>query len=109
MSVLVYIENTDGSVKKNVIEAVSYAIAYGSALGKPVVGVSIGSVSEEELKKAGTAGLSKVIKVDGYDYVNHQIASSVLADIANSQGSSTVIMSSSVSYTHLTLPTTPYV
>ncbi len=95
MSVLVYIENTDGSVKKNVIEAVSYAIAYGTAVGKPVVGVSIGNVTDEELKKAGTAGLSKVIKIDGYDYNNHQIASSVLADIANSQGSSTVIMSSS--------------
>jgi electron transfer flavoprotein alpha subunit len=95
MSVLVYIENTDGGVKKNVIEAVSYAIAYGAAVDQPVVGVSIGNVTDEELKKAGTVGLSKIIKIDGYDYINHQIASSVLADIANTLASSTVIMSSS--------------
>jgi len=95
MSVLVYIENTNGSVKKNIIEAVSYAIAYGAAIGKSVIGVSIGNVSNEELKKVGIAGLTKVLKVDGYEYNNHQITSNILADIANSQGSTAVIMSSS--------------
>ena len=95
MSVLVYIENTNGNVKKNIIEAVSYAVAYGATIGKSVIGVSIGNVSDEELKKVGIAGLSKVIKIDGYEYNNHQITANVLADIANSQSITTVIMSSS--------------
>jgi len=94
MSVLVYIENTNGVVKKNIIEAVSYAVAYGVAVGQSVIGVSIGTVSDDEIKKAGSAGLSKVIKVDGHTYLNHQITSAVLADVANAQGSTTVIMSS---------------
>jgi len=95
MSVLVYIENTDGVVKKNVIEAVSYGVAYGSLIGQPVIGVSIGEVSDDEIKKVGSSGLSKVIKIGGYNYLNHQIASAILAEIANDQSSNTVIMSSS--------------
>jgi electron transfer flavoprotein alpha subunit len=95
MSVLVYIENTDGVVKKNVIEAVSYAVAYGAVVGQPVIGISIGSVGDDEIKKVGSAGLSKVIKIEGHDYLNHQISSAILADIANAQGTTTVIMSSS--------------
>ena len=95
MSVLVYIENTDGVVKKNVIEAVSYGVAYGSLIGQSVIGVSIGEVSDDEIKKVGSSGLSKVIKIEGYNYLNHQIASAILAEIANDQSSNTVIMSSS--------------
>jgi len=95
MSVLVYIENTDGVVKKNVIEAVSYAVAYGTLVGQPVIGVSIGSVGDDEIKKVGSVGLSKVIKIEGHNYLNHQIASAILAEIANAQGTNTVIMSSS--------------
>lgn len=95
MSVLVYIESTDGAVKKNVIEAASYAVAYGSAVGQPVIGVAIGDVSDDEVKKAGSAGVTKVIKVAGYSYVNHQIAAAVLAEVAEAQGASTIIASSS--------------
>lgn len=94
MSVIVYIENTDGVVKKNVIEAASYAVAYGAATGETVVGVSVGEVSDDELKKVGQAGLTKVVKI-GAAYVNHQIAAAVLAEVASAQGANAVIVSSS--------------
>lgn len=94
MSVLVYIENNDGVVKKNIVEAASYAVVFGAATGQPVVGVSIGEVSDDEIKKVGQAGLSKVIKVAA-SYVNHQIAAAVLADVAASQGANSVVISSS--------------
>ena len=47
MSVLVYIENTEGKLKKGTLEAVSYAVEFGKAMGSDVVGVSIGEISNE--------------------------------------------------------------
>jgi electron transfer flavoprotein alpha subunit len=65
MSVLVYIEHAEGSVKKTSLEAVSYAKALSEKLSSgDVVAVALGSISSEELAKAGTAGASKVIHVN---------------------------------------------
>lgn len=64
MSVLVYIEHAEGSVKKTSLEAVSYARALSDKLSSgDVIAVALGSISTEELAKAGTAGASKVIHV----------------------------------------------
>lgn len=64
MSVLVYIEHAEGSVKKTSLEAVSYARALSDKLSSgDVIAVALGSISTEELKKAGTSGVSKVIHV----------------------------------------------
>jgi electron transfer flavoprotein alpha subunit len=65
MSVLVYIEHADGSVKKTSLEAVSYAKALSDKTSEgEVVAVALGSISADELAKAGSAGASKVIHVD---------------------------------------------
>ncbi|MCH6234434.1 electron transfer flavoprotein subunit alpha/FixB family protein [Cognataquiflexum rubidum] len=64
MSVLVYIEHAEGSVKKTSLEAVSYAKAMSEKLSSgDVIAVALGLISSEELAKAGTAGASKVIHV----------------------------------------------
>jgi electron transfer flavoprotein alpha subunit len=64
MSVLVYIEHAEGSVKKTSLEAVSYARALSDKLSSgDVIAVALGLISTEELAKAGTAGASKVIHV----------------------------------------------
>ena len=64
MSVLVYIEHADVSVKKTILEAVSYARALSDKLSSgDVIAVALGLISTEELAKAGTAGASKVIHV----------------------------------------------
>lgn len=65
MSVLVYIEQAEGSVKKTSLEAVSYAKAMSDKLSLgDVVAVALGSISGDELAKAGPAGASKVILVN---------------------------------------------
>lgn len=65
MSVLVYIEHADGSVKKTSLEAVSYAKALSDKLGEgEVIAVALGSISQEELAKAGHAGAAKVMHVN---------------------------------------------
>ena len=65
MSILVYIEHSEGSVKKTSLEAVSYAKALTQKLsGGDVVAVALGTIDAEELAKTGHAGADKVLHVD---------------------------------------------
>ncbi len=65
MSVLVYIEHAEGSVKKTSLEAVSYGKALSEKLSAgEVVAVALGTISSSELAKAGHAGASKVVHVN---------------------------------------------
>lgn len=61
MSVLVYIENWDGKLKKLSFELASYAVQLAESLQLPVHAVSLGKVEESELKKLGTYGIEKVM------------------------------------------------
>jgi electron transfer flavoprotein alpha subunit len=94
MSVLVYIESTEGTLKKGTFEAVSYAVALANANGSQVLGVSIGEISNDELNKVGNYGLSEVLKLGG-DKVNHQSATSQLNEIVGSKNISTVVLANS--------------
>jgi len=61
MSVLVYIEHAEGSVKKTSLEAVSFAKALSEG---EVIAVALGSIDENELANVGKAGADKVLHVD---------------------------------------------
>jgi electron transfer flavoprotein alpha subunit len=95
MSVLVYIEHTNGIIKKNALEAVSYGFAYSKKEGSSVVGVVIGDLADSEIKKVEEVGLEKVLKIEGYDYVNHQNISEILASVASDESIKTVIFGGS--------------
>ena len=62
----------NGNIKKNALEAASYGVAYAEKTGVSAKGIVIGKIADEEIKKVGSVGLEKVIKVDGLDYLNHQ-------------------------------------
>jgi electron transfer flavoprotein alpha subunit len=94
MSILVYIENTEGILKKGTFEAVSYAVQLGKNRSTEVIGVSIGEVSNEELKKAGQYGLKEVIKLNGSNF-NHQTAASLIKEVASEKSITTVILANS--------------
>ena len=47
MSVLVYIENWDGALKKSTFEAVSYAKEVANNAGSELIAVSLGNVSDD--------------------------------------------------------------
>ena len=64
MSVLVFTENFDGKFKKLSFELVSYASGIAGMLNTSVTAVSIGNVEEDELKKLGNYGASKIISVN---------------------------------------------
>ena len=56
MSVLVYTQNWDGRFKKSSFELVSYGSKVAELLNTSLVCLSIGTVSDEELKKLGNYG-----------------------------------------------------
>lgn len=99
MSVLVYIENTEGQFKKSAFEAVSYAKALADLMGTQLSAVSIGDVSEDELGKAGHYGASNVFNVSSAQlktFVNQAYAS-VIASVARKDGATIVVISNSFS------------
>lgn len=65
MSILVYIEHAEGAIKKTSLEAVSYGKALSDQLSAgDVIAVALGSISDDALKVAGSAGAAKVIHVN---------------------------------------------
>lgn len=95
MSVLAYTENWDGKFKKISFELVSYAHQLAVQMNTKAVVLSIGNVPEEELKKLGHYGASKIVKVeDGRinGLVNKAFAS-IIAQVAEKEGADVVVFS----------------
>ncbi|MBE9492033.1 MAG: electron transfer flavoprotein subunit alpha/FixB family protein [Bacteroidetes bacterium] len=91
MSILVFTENWDGKFKKLSFELISYARQIADKLGSSVTALSIGNVEDEELKKLGNYGATKIISVKenrlnvlinrAYASVIYQVADIENADI----------------------------
>jgi electron transfer flavoprotein alpha subunit len=98
MSILIYIEHADGSVKKTSLEAVSFgkALAEKNGAGE-VIAVALGTLSEEELSKAGNAGAEKVLFVED-EQLNAgviQAHAEAVAQVYKKVGASTLILAKS--------------
>ncbi len=95
MSILVFTENWDGKFKKLSFELVSYAADLAGMLGAGVTAVSLGRVEEDELKKLAVFGASKIINVkdEALSCLDNQVYTKVLADIAEKEKASVVVIS----------------
>lgn len=93
MSVLVYTENWDGVFKKLSFELVSYAAKVAEMMGTSVTAVSIGDVADDELNKLGGYGAAKIVKVDGNTTLDNQIYTNIIAQVANAENATVVVMS----------------
>jgi len=93
MSVLVYTENWDGKFKKLSFELISYAHEVAKKLNTSVVALSIGNVDDEELKKLGTYGASKVLNVvdEKLKVLDNQAYNSVIAQAVVKEGATVVV------------------
>jgi len=67
--ILIYIDNSEGKVKKASLEAVSYGLALAKQSGKDAVGICVGNVADDALQILGEYGLEKVLNVKA-DYLN---------------------------------------
>ena len=94
MSVLVYVENTDGTFKKSAFEVVSYANEIAKLSGTTLTAISIGDVNETNLAELGRFGAKKILNVSNdklKTFVNQAYAS-VISEAAKSENSTIVII-----------------
>lgn len=80
MSVLVYIENDNGEVKKSSIEAAYYASNVAKQLNTNSIGIAIGDINELALSNLGKYGLTKVLKSNAN---LNEFDASVYSDVIN--------------------------
>lgn len=94
MSVLVYIENWDGKLKKVSFELASYAVKLGEETNQPVVALSLGKVEESELKKLGAYGITKVLSDtnEAFASLDNRAITKAVAIAAEKQGATLVLM-----------------
>ena len=93
MSVLVYTENWDGKFKKLSFELVSYAKALANELSTTVTALSIGEVADEELKKLGNYGASKILNVadSRFESLDNKALAMAVANVAKSEEAKAVV------------------
>ncbi len=97
MSVLVYIESQEGKFKKSGFEAISYAKAIATQLNTSLTAISIGNVSDDDLKSLGHYGANKVLTVNHQNlqgFVNQAYAA-IIAQAAKNLDASVVVLSNS--------------
>ena len=99
MSVLVYVENSEGKFKKSTFEVVSYAKAVAGLLNTDLIAISIGEVKHEELSILGKYGASKVLNVnsDRLKTFVIQAYASVISEAARKEGSDVLVLANSFS------------
>ena len=99
MSVLVYIEHTEGVIKKSAFEVATYAKDIADTTHTDVIAISIGDINNGELEKLGNYGITKVLTVSTENlksFVNQAYAS-IIAEAAKTVSASVVILSNTFS------------
>jgi electron transfer flavoprotein alpha subunit len=95
MSVLVFAETWEGKFKKPSFEATTYAFELAKIVGGTVTAVVLGNATEDELKKLGEYGCSKILQVNdaklaSFSANDYTVA---IAEAANKAGAKYVVFS----------------
>ena len=94
MSVLIFIDQADGHVKKSALEALSYGAAVAAQAGTTAEAVVLGSV-KEDLSALGKYGIAKIHHISdaALDHVDAQVYAQVVAEAAQKANATIVILS----------------
>ena len=97
MSVLIFIDSSEGHVKKASLEAISYGAKIGAQTGKEVQGVVLGPVSDD-LASLGKYGVKKIHHVNdaSLEHFDAQVFTSVIAQVAEAANSEIIVFSNNV-------------
>ena len=97
MSVLIFIDQSEGHVKKASYEALSYGAKLAEQLGTSAEGVVLGTVNEE-LSDLGKYGVKKIhhFKNDALNNLDAQVFAKVIGDTATSTGAKVIVFSNNV-------------
>jgi electron transfer flavoprotein alpha subunit len=92
--ILVFIDQTEGHIKKTSYEAASYGVALAKQLGTSAEAVVLGS-TQEDLAGLGKYGIQKVhaLSTDSLNTLDAQVYTKAIAQVAQSTGASVVVFS----------------
>lgn len=92
--ILVFIDQTEGHIKKTSYEAASYCVALAKQLGTSAEAVVLGS-TQEDLAGLGKYGIQKVhtLSTDSLNTLDAQVYTKAIAQVAQSTGASVVVFS----------------
>ena len=95
MSVLIYIDQTEGSIKKASFETLSYGAAVAKQMNLPAYGIVLGKINDNNLAALGKYGISKVYHItdEVYNHLDTQTYTRAIADIATETGATIVVFS----------------
>src|SRR6185312_11712421 len=95
MSVLVFAETWDGKFKKPVFEATTYAFELAQKTGGSVTAIVLGPATEDELKKLGEYGCTKVLHASDAKYSAFCASSytAAIADAVSKAGAKQIVFS----------------
>lgn len=94
MSVLIFIDQADGHIKKASYEVLTYGADLAKQLGLAAEGLLLGSVNDD-LAALGKYGISKVHHVnnDALNHLDAQVYTKVIAEAATTAGAAVIIFS----------------
>jgi len=93
MSVLVYIQNFEGKLKKQNLEVASYASKIATSIQSSSIAVIMGSIDGSELEKLGNYGIQKAYVIEGelFDVRINRIYSQAIEQVIKQENVSTLI------------------
>lgn len=98
MSVLVFLDQADGHIKKSSFEAASYAAKVAETMGTSAEAILLGTVSDE-LASVGTYGIKKVHTVAdaSLNNMDAQVYTKIIAQAAEAIGADVIVFSHNTS------------
>lgn len=95
MSVLVFVDHTQGSFKKNAFEAINYAVKTAEQIGGDAIAVVMGAVNESELATLGNYGAKQVLHVSDarLNHFNTKAYTKAIIAAVNQTGAQVVVFS----------------
>lgn len=97
MSVLVFIDHSDGIIKKNSLEALSYGASLASLMGVEAAGLILGTVNDD-LTSLGQYGVKRIyqVKNESLNQLDAQVYSKVIAEAVIGTGSKVMVFSNNI-------------
>jgi len=97
MSVLIFLDQSEGHVKKNSLEAVSYGVKIAEMIGTDAEGIILGNVTDD-LASLGEYGLKKIhaFKNEELNTMDAQVFTNIMAEAAERTGAKVIVFSNNI-------------
>jgi electron transfer flavoprotein alpha subunit len=98
MSVLIFLDQSEGHIKKSSFEAAAYGAKVAEQIGVAAEGIVLGNVADD-LAALGKYGLKKVhtVKNDALNHLDAQVYTNVIAQAIAATGATVVVFSNNLS------------